>query len=109
MEQFLKKLLRFPCNSMAQGKLKVKAKVPNNAGKKKNNSSVKKGKVTKKASKKNNPQAQLTAKFQKNIHKKINANIVSELAARAQRVEEGKSFFTIESELRASGGGKKKK
>lgn len=93
---------------MAQGKLKVKSKVPQNVAaknkKKQQLNSAKKGKIQKK-SKKNNAGAQLTKKFNKEIKKKIDANIVSELASVAQRVEEGKSFLTLSTEL----GSKKKK
>jgi len=95
---------------MAQGKLKVKSKVPDSVAKKKKqqqSSAKNSGKVVKKG-KKNpiNPKAQaaqLTAKFKKDLGKKINASIESELTARCSRAEEGKSFLTIGSEL-----GKKK-
>ena len=91
---------------MAQGKLKVKSKVPDSvAKKKKQQQQIKKGKVAKKPSaKKNNAQAQLTAKFKKQLHKKINANIEAELASVAQKVEEGKSFRTAS--IGNSNGGK---
>jgi len=89
---------------MAQGKLKVKSKVPDSvAKKKKQQNSVKNSKVTKKGGKsQKTPKAEaakLTAKFQKGLGKKINANIESELASRCQRVEEGKSFSILGSEL----------
>jgi len=86
---------------MAQGKLKVKSKVPDSVAKKKKqqnssktNKVVKKGKKTPKAQ-----AAQLTARFKKDLGKKINANIEAELASRAQRVEEGKSFLAIGNEV----------
>lgn len=92
---------------MAQGKLKVKSKVPDSvAKKKKQQNSVKNSKVTKVTKKGGKSQktpkaeaAKLTAKFQKGLGKKINANIESELASRCQRVEEGKSFSILGSEL----------
>jgi len=88
---------------MAQGKLKVKSKVPDSvAKKKKQQNSVKNSKVVKKGGSKKTPKgqsAQLTAKFKKDLGKKINANIESELASRAQRVEEGKSFLAIGNEI----------
>ena len=89
---------------MAQGKLKVKSKVPNSASKKKKQqNSCKNSKVVKKGKKNfklpKAQAAQLTAKFKKDLGKKINSNIESELASRAHRVEEGKSFLTIGSEV----------
>ena len=90
--------------------MKVKSKVPDSVANKrkqqKQQKSIKKGKVTKKGGGgKKTGQAQVTAKFNKAIQKKINANIVSELASVAQRVEEGKSFYALGTEL---GGNKKK-
>ena len=91
---------------MAQGKLKVKSKVPDSVAKKKKEQlKAKKAKISKKP-KKTSPQNQITAKFNKEVQKKINASIESELATRAQRVEEGKSFLAIGSELKEQ---KKKK
>ena len=88
---------------MAQGKLKVKSKVPDSvAKKKKQQNSIKNSKVVKKGGSKKTPKGkadQLTAKFKKDLGKKINANIESELASRAQRVEEGKSFLAIGNEI----------
>jgi len=87
---------------MAQGKLKVKSKVPDSVLKKKREAlKAKKAQITKKPKKsKSDAQSQITAKFNKEIQKKINASIVSELAGVAQRVEEGKSFLAIGSELK---------
>lgn len=88
---------------MAQGKLKVKSKVPDSVSKKKKDQLKAKkaaaaaGRVSKKPK---NKQSQITAKFNKEVQKKINASIVSELASVAQRVEEGKSFLAIGSELK---------
>lgn len=87
---------------MAQGKLKVKSKVPDSvAKKKKQQAQLKKvqqanSKVSKKPK---NPKAQLSAKLHKEVQKKINSNIEAELASRAQRVEEGKGFKAIGTEL----------
>ena len=83
---------------MAQGKLKVKSKVPDNvAKKKKQQAQLKKiqqnqNKVSKKSK---NPKIQVAAKLHKEVQKKINSSIEAELASRAQRVEEGKSFLAI--------------
>ena len=93
---------------MAQGKLKVKSKVPPNATKKKTkiqqNKPVKnRGKVVKKSK---NPQIQLTSKFNKEVQKKINASIEAELASRAQRVEEGKTFLAIGKDLNGKKNGR---
>ena len=87
---------------MAQGKLKVKSKVPDSVLKKKREAlKAKKAQISKKPKKsKSDAQSQITAKFNKQIQKKINASIVSELASVAQRVEEGKSFLAIGSELK---------
>mgnify|MGYP002041997711 CR=1 FL=1 len=89
-------------HQMAQGKLKVKSKVPDSVLKKKREAlKAKKAQITKKPKKsKSDAQSQITAKFNKEIQKKINASIVSELAGVAQRVEEGKSFLAIGSELK---------
>ena len=83
---------------MAQGKLKVKSKVPDNIAKKKKQQaqlkkvSKDKSKVSKKSK---NQKIQVSAKLHKEVQKKINSNIESELASVAQRVEEGKQFKTI--------------
>ena len=63
---------------MAQGKLKVKSKVPDSvAKKKKQQNSSKTSKVVKKGKKTPKAQAaQLTARFKKDLGKKINANII---------------------------------
>jgi len=92
---------------MAQGKLKVKSKVPDNiAKKKKQQAQLKKvAKAQSKVSKKSkNQKIQVSAKLHKEVQKKINSNIESELASIANRVEEGKPFKTIGSEI-----GQKKK
>lgn len=83
---------------MAQGKLKVKQKVPDSvAKKKKQQAQLKKvqqanSKIVKRPK---NPKDQLAAKIHKEVQKKINSSIETELASRAQRVEEGKSFKAI--------------
>lgn len=84
---------------MAQGKLKVKSKVPGGKAKKRgaggNKANPKKHShgVSKPSTK---PRRQAAAKLQKTIQKKINANIESELTQRAAQVEEGKPFLCIE-------------
>lgn len=93
---------------MAQGKLKVKSKVPDNIAKKKKQQAqlkkVAKAAQSKVSKKSKNQKIQVSAKLHKEVQKKINSNIESELAVVASRVEEGKQFKTIGSEI-----GQKKK
>jgi len=94
---------------MAQGKLKVKSKVPDSvAKKKKQQNSIKnskvgkvvKGKKTRNCLKTPKGQSnQLTAKFRKDLGRKINSKIEAELVGQCQRVEEGKSFLTLQKEV----------
>ena len=83
---------------MAQGKLKVKSKLPANAKKSggvskaksnKHNHALKKGK--KFIAPKKQQQHQI-AKFNKDIQKNIRNNIEAELSRKAQKVEEGRGF-----------------
>jgi len=86
---------------MAQGKLKVKSKVPDSVAKKKKQLNVQQKKQVEKNRKKK-PRAkglQLSANFNKDLTKKINASIQSDLASTCHKVEEGKSFKIIGSEL----------
>jgi hypothetical protein len=91
---------------MAQGKLKVKSKVPANVAKR-NQLKTKSAAIHKATTKKTHFKAvkkakklgaQLSAKLLKDVQKKINANIEAELSAKAERVEEGKSFLTLNPE-----------
>ena len=80
---------------MAQGKLKVKSKVPDSVAKKKKQLNVQQKKQVEKNRKKK-PRAkglQLSANFNKDLTKKINASIQSDLASTCHKVEEGKSFI----------------
>ena len=83
---------------MAQGKLKVKAKLPQNAKKsgvskaKNKNHGIKKGKKI--IPPKKQQQLQI-AKFKKDIQKNIRKNIETELCQKAKQVEEGRGFSCI--------------
>ena len=83
---------------MAQGKLKVKAKLPQKAKKsgvakaKNKHHGVKKG--NKIIPPKKQQQLQI-AKFKKDIQKNIRKNIESELCEKAKKVEEGRGFSCI--------------
>ncbi len=100
---------------MAQGKLKVKSKVPANVAKK--NKQKQKAAALKqkqqvkggfgKIQKPKKAGDLVAAKFNKKVQKAINSSIESELAARAQRVEEGKTFLTL-GDPSTSGKSKKK-
>ena len=81
---------------MAQGKLKVKSKLPQNTkksgaskAKNKHNHGVKKGKKIILPKKQ---QQQQIAKFKKDIQKNIRKNIEAELSQKAKKVEEGRGF-----------------
>lgn len=83
---------------MAQGKLKVKTNSKPPAKKKTNHKKdhgVKKGKRVFAPKKQ---VLQQVSKFKKSIQKEINANIEAEVKQKAQRLEEGKPFYTINKE-----------
>jgi len=84
---------------MAQGKLKVKTKIPQNAkksgvskAKNKTNHGVKKG--TRIIPPKKQQQMQVV-KFTKDIQKNIRKNIETEIGKKAKDVEEGRGFYVI--------------
>lgn len=84
---------------MAQGKLKVKAKIPQNAkksgvskAKNRTNPGVKKGKKIIPAKKQHQLQV---AKFNKDIQKNIRKNIEEELSKKAKKAEEGRGFNLV--------------
>ena len=84
---------------MAQGKLKVKSKLPQNAkksgvskAKNKTNHGVKKGKKIIPPKKQQQLQVR---KFNKDIQKNIRKNIEAELSQKAKKVEEGRGFSVI--------------
>ena len=86
-------------NKMAQGKLKVKSKIPQKAkksgvskAKNRNNQNAKKGKKI--IAPKKQQQLQV-AKFNKDIQKNIRRNIEAELTQKAKKIEEGRGFSCI--------------
>ena len=86
-------------SKMAQGKLKVKSKIPQNAkksgvskAKNRNNPGVRKGKKI--IAPKKQQQLQV-AKFNKDIQKNIRKNIETELTQKAKKIEEGRGFSVI--------------
>lgn len=99
---------------MAQGKLKVKAKVPGKSGKKNTANHQQKSTLNKvkKGNKiiapKKQAQQQL-AKYKKGIQKAINQNIEAEVSAKAQKFEEGKKFWVVGNPSSDSKGKNKKK
>lgn len=84
---------------MAQGKLKVKAKLPHNANKKgvtkakRKSHTVRKGNTIIPPKKK---QQLHIAHFKKDIQKNIRKNIEAELSQKAKQVEEGRGFSVID-------------
>ena len=83
---------------MAQGKLKIKSKVPQKSkksgaskAKNKHYHGVKKGKKIIPPKK----QQQQVRKFNKDIQKSIRRNIEAELSQKAKKVEEGRGFHFV--------------